>query len=127
MKADERVPLTKIQLYSWMILFVMTGAGWFFGEGPQLAGSIMTGGLVANISFWLLKKDLTRLLQGELAAVKARFFIKYYARLAVIAVILFMVIRYRNVNLVGLLAGLSTVFISIATVAVLNTRKGSNI
>jgi hypothetical protein len=127
MRVDERLTLKKIQLYSWVILLIMTGSGWFFAEGNLIAGSIIIGGIVANISFWLLEKDLSRLLQGELAAVKARFFIKYYARLAVVAVVLFLIIRYRAVDIMGLLAGLSTVFISIAVVAVLNSRKGSNI
>ena len=125
MKADEQVSLKKIQLYSWLILILMAGTGWLFTEKPLLAGSMIIGGLIANISFWLIKRDLTRLLQGELAAVKAKFFIKYYARMAVIAGILFVIIKYRTVNVIGLLAGLSTIFISIAVVAVL--RKGSNI
>ena len=127
MKADEQATLKEIQLYSWTILLIMTGTGWFLTEDHLVAGAIVIGGLIANISFWLLKKDLTRLLQGELAAVKARFFIKYYARLAVITIILFLIVRYGAVHIMGLLAGLSTVFISIATVAVLKTRKGSNI
>ena len=125
MKADEQVSLKKIQLYSWVIMLIMTGAAWLFAEGPRLASSMMIGGLIANVSFWLLKRDINRLLQGELAAVKARFFIKYYARMAVVAGILFVIIRYRTVSVIGLFAGLSTIFISITLVAIL--RKGSNI
>ena len=127
MKTDTRVSLKKIQLYSWVILLVMTCTGWLFAEGPLMAVSIMIGGLVANISFWLLERDLTRLLQGELTAVKASFFVKYYARLAAITVIIFLLIKFSTVNIVGLLTGLSTIFISIATVAALGSRKGSNI
>jgi hypothetical protein len=82
--------------------------------------------VVANLSFWLLKRDLTGLLRGELAAVKPRFFIKYYARLAVITVMLFLVIKYNAVQVIGLLVGLSTVFISIALVAIDNLRKELN-
>jgi hypothetical protein len=63
------------------------------------------------------------LLKGELAAVKVRFFIKYYARLALIAVVLFLVIRHGAVHVIGLLVGLSTVFISIAAVALDSVRK----
>ena len=127
MKADEQATLKEIQLYSWTILLIMTGTSWFLTKDQLVAGAIVIGGLIANISFWLLKKDLTRLLQGELAVVKARFFIKYYVRLAVITIILFLIVRYGAVHIMGLLTGLSTVFISIAAVAVLNTRKGSNI
>ena len=127
MKADEQATLKEIQLYSWTILLVMTVTGWILIKDQLWAGSIAVGGLIANISFWMLKKDLTRLMQGELASVKARFFIKYYVRLAVLTIILFLIIRYGAVHILGLLAGLSTVFISIVTVAALKTRKGSNI
>ena len=126
MKVDERVTLKKVQLYSWAGLLVMIATGWLLSKDLHVAGSIAIGGLIANISFWLLKRDLTSLLKGELAAVKARFFIKYYARLAVLAVTLFVIIRYGTVHIIGLLAGLSTVFISILAVAVSKARTGSS-
>ena len=117
--------LRQVQLFSWLVLGIMLVFGRLFFE-PLLVRSLFAGGVVANLSFWLLKRDLTGLLRGELAAVKPRFFIKYYARLAVITVVLFLVVKYNAVQVIGLLVGLSTVFISIALVAIDNLRKELN-
>jgi hypothetical protein len=117
--------LRQVQLFSWIVLGIMLVLGRLFFE-PLLVRSLFAGGVVANLSFWLLKRDLTGLLRGELAAVKPRFFIKYYARLAVITVMLFLVVKYNAVQVIGLLVGLSTVFISIALVAIDNLRKELN-
>jgi hypothetical protein len=125
MAETEPDQLRMVQLFSWVVLGILLGlAGVFFG--PLMVRAVLVGGLLANLSFWLLKRDLSRLLQGELVAVKPRFFIKYYARLVLITVILFLVIRYNVVHVIGLLAGLSTVFVSIAVVAIDSARKEIN-
>lgn len=116
MTKDEALPLRRIQLWNWVLLVVMAGsaAAWF---GTSVARGVLVGGVLANSSFWLLKRDLSRLLEGELAAVKVRFFVKYYARLSLLAVLLFIMVKYGSLNIPGLLAGLSVVFLSIAGVA----------
>ena len=126
MAINEQKTLRTVLLFSWVLLGIMTVIGWLVLD-VLFVRSLLVGGLVANVSFWLLQRDLSRLLQGDLTAVKARFFIKYYARLAVIAVILFLVIKFGAVNLIGLLVGLSTVFVSIAAVAINSARKEINI
>ena len=125
MDVSEQNTLRMVQIISWVLLGIMLVLGWLFFE-PLFVKSLFVGGFLANTSFWLMKRDLTRLLKGELAAVKPQFFIKYYARLAVITVILFLVIKYGAVHVIGLLAGLSTVFISISAVAIDSARKKLN-
>ena len=122
----DQQPLRTVLLYSWILLGFMLAVGWLVFD-VLIVRSLLVGGLLANLSFWLMKRDLTRLLQGELAAVKVRFFIKYYARLALITLVLFLVIRHGAVHVIGLLVGLSTVFISIAAVAIDSARKELNI
>ncbi|MFC1844469.1 ATP synthase subunit I [Thermodesulfobacteriota bacterium] len=109
---DEYFSLHKMGRLNWLLLLVMTAASGLF-ISPYFAKGLFIGGLIANISFILLKKDITRVLSGPLNAAKGRFLIKYYVRLTVLAVILFFLVRYRSVHLVGLLVGLSTVVISI--------------
>lgn len=116
MTTEEALPLRRIQLLNWVLLVLLTGvAAAFFGI-PS-ARAVLVGGLLANSSFWLLKRDLSRLLVGELAAVKVRFFIKYYARLALLALLIFVLVKYASLNIPGLLVGLSVVFLSISGVA----------
>jgi hypothetical protein len=110
--ANEYFSLKKMERLNWLLLAGMIAAGGFF-VSPYFAKGLFIGGLIANISFLLLKKDITRVLSGPLNAAKGRFLIKYYIRLTVLALILFFLVRYRSIHLVGLLIGLSTVVISI--------------
>ncbi|MDF1577373.1 MAG: ATP synthase subunit I [Desulfobulbales bacterium] len=126
MARNELGLLAMVQLASWVLLAVMVVVGWF-GFAPLVGKSLLVGGVLANLSFWLLKRDLLGLLRGELTAVKARFFIKYYTRLFILAVLLFLIIRSGVLQIAGLLIGLSTVFVSVTVVAVAGVRKELNI
>ena len=119
---DEYFPLQKMGRLNWLLLIVMTAAGGLF-ISPSFAKGLFIGGLIANISFTLLKKDITKALNGPLSAAKGRFLIKYYIRLTALAVILFFLVKYRSIHLVGLLVGLSTVVISIGIMVAGAARK----
>jgi hypothetical protein len=107
---------------NWLLLAGMTATGGLFVT-PHFGAGVLIGGLLANTSFILLKKDITGILSGPLNAAKGRFFIKYYIRLTVLALILFFLVRYKAVHLVGLLLGLSTVVISIGIMVAGAARK----
>jgi hypothetical protein len=109
---------------NWLLLIAMTVAGWFIFS-PHFAKGLFLGGLIANTSFSLLRKDLTRALSGPLQSAKVRFLLKYYIRLTVLAIILFFLIRYRAVHIIGLLVGLSTVVISIGIMVAEAAKKVS--
>ena len=110
--SDEYFPLHRMGRLNWLLLLVMTAGGGLF-ISPYFAKGLFIGGLIANISFILLKKDITRALSGPLNAAKGRFLIKYYIRFTILALILFFLVKYKSIHLVGLLVGLSTVVISI--------------
>lgn len=109
---DFDFPLLTVQVLNWLLLLVMVVAGWaavsaFFAKG------VLVGGLLANGSFFILKRDLARIMAGPLQIAKVRFFIKYYVRLSVLAVILYFLVRYHAVHVIGMVIGLSTVVLSI--------------
>lgn len=114
--------LKKVQIFNWLLLVIMTGAGWLIFSA-FIAQSIFIGGMIANISFGFLKKDLVKVLSGPLEVTKIRFFMKYYARLAVVVVILFFLVKYQKVHVIGLLLGLSTVLASIGVTVTGAARK----
>ncbi len=114
-KDTYEFPLAKLQIINWVLLIFMTLASWSIIT-PYFAKGVLVGGILANTSFIFLKKDLVRILAGPLHSAKARFFLKYYVRLAVLALILFMLVRYQIVHVVGLVTGLSTVVLSIGFV-----------
>jgi hypothetical protein len=119
---DEYFPLDRMGRMNWLLLLGMTAAGGFL-ISRSFAMGLLVGGLITNISFILLKKDITRILSGPLNAAKGRFLIKYYIRLTVLALILFFLVKYAPIHLIGLLVGLSTVVISIGIMVAGAARK----
>ena len=119
---DAYFPLDRMGRLNWLLLVFMTAAGGFF-VSPYFAKGLFTGGLIANISFILLKKNITRVLSGPLNSAKGRFLIKYYIRLTVLSLILFFLVKYQAIHLVGLMVGLSTVVISIGIMVAGAARK----
>lgn len=119
---DEALPLRKIQWLSWILLGLLVGGAVVF-FGVAIAWAVLVGGVLANASFWLLKRDLLGVLAGDLAGVKVRFFVKYYARFSLLALLLFLQVKYGSLNIPALLVGLSVVFLSIAGVAVAGAIK----
>ena len=119
---DSPFSLGKVEVVSWSLLLIMAAAGWV-AYSPAIAKSILVGGLLANVSFRFLKMDLLKVMAGPLSAAKVRFFIKYYIRLTMLAVVLYFLIRYRAVNVPGMLIGLSTVVLSILFVVTSAARQ----
>jgi hypothetical protein len=116
------VSLTKVMLFNWLLLGVLTGLAWLGYSGFH-ARSVFIGGAIANVSFLFLKRDLLKLLAGPLEAVKPLFFMRYYLRLFVVVGVLFLLVRFRMVHTPALLVGLSTVLLGIG-LAVMVAAKG---
>jgi hypothetical protein len=120
--SDAYFPLDRMGRRNWLLLAAMTAAGGLF-VSPAFGQGVFIGGLITNISFILLKRDITRVLSGPLNAAKGRFLIKYYIRLTLLALLLFFLVKYKSIHLIGLLVGLSTVVISIGIMVAGAARK----
>jgi hypothetical protein len=117
-------PIHKVQLFSWALLVAFSVVAWLLFS-VKIAEGVLIGSLIANLSFLVLKKDLTKIFQGPVQLAKVRFFIKYYLRLFVLAVVLYMLVRYHQVHVIGLLAGLSTVVVGILFTAIDLLKKNA--
>jgi hypothetical protein len=114
--------LKKIQVLNWLLTAAMGLAAWLiFSE--NIGRAIFLGGVIAACSFSWLQRDLSRLFSGPLTMLKGRFFIKYYARLSFLALILFWLISYYRIHVLGMLAGLSVVMLSIAVTAIGEAKR----
>ena len=120
--APGEVSLTKVMVFNWLLLAALTGLGWLGYSGFH-ARSVFIGGAIANLSFLFLKRDLLRLLAGPLEAVRPLFFMRYYLRLSVVVGVLFLLVRYQLVHILALLAGLSTVLLSIGLAVMVAARS----
>ena len=128
---DETVLLGTIQSFSWILLAVLVAGCWYLFPGPP-ALSVLLGGLLANGSFILLRRDVLRFMEDFVSAgenrktvkrmVKVRLILNFYARLAVLGVILYLLSISVTINMVGLAVGLSTIMISVIAVVL---SKGS--
>lgn len=123
--------LKYIMQFSLLLLAVFVGIGGFVVSWA-FAQSIFVGGVLANGSFYLLKKDIEQLIArvsaagGSLRAVKRiekiRFFLKFYARLIVLGLLLFILATKINIDMIGLVIGLSTVMLSVIVVVLSKGR-----
>lgn len=114
--------LQRIEFASWLLLLFLCLTGVLFAAS-YVTTSILVGGIIANSSFGWLKKDLTRLFAGSLASIKARFFIRYYIRLSALVALLFVLVKTQTVHALGLLIGLSTVFLGVLITLIFETKR----
>lgn len=121
--------LQKMQVVSWLYLAVMiVGALLFFSW--TVAWSILAGGIIAILSFWVSQRDLTGFLDSLVTnpdktekEAKARFgksgfLLRFWIRFAIIGVAVLLLIRYSSINTFGLILGLSTIVFTVTFTAV---------
>jgi len=112
----------RVILFSLFLLGVLV-AGSYGVYGESFACSILIGGLLVNGSFWLLKKDAQRLMQRLSEAdgsrdniEKTRFFLRSFARLLVLGLLLFVLASQVTINVIGLTLGFATVMVSVVII-----------
>ncbi len=91
-----------------------------------MARSVFAGGILAGGSFFLLKKDIEQMIgrvsragqefKAVKTAEKIRFLLKFYARIIVLGLLLFVLVTKVNINMIGLAVGLSTIMLSVIIV-----------
>jgi hypothetical protein len=131
--AVEAQLVWRVMIFSGLLLVVLTTGSWYI-SGWFFARSVLIGGLLVNGSFWLLKTDVQRLMQrvggvdgnpgSAFTFEKTRFFLKFYARLVVLGLLLFVVASQVAINVIGLTLGLTTVVFSVVIIG-LSTGRGS--
>lgn len=115
----------QVILFSLLLLGVLVVGSWYFYDW-LFARSILIGGLLVNGSFWLLKKDAQRLIQRLSEAdgdagpsgnfEKTRFFLRSFARLVVLGLLLFVLASQVTINVIGLTLGFATVMVSVVII-----------
>ena len=119
----------RVMIGSLVLLIVLVACSWCIYSW-SFAQSVLLGGLLVNCSFWLLRMDAQRLMQrlgqteGNVVSgfEKTRFFLRCYARLAVLGLLLFVLASQMTINVIGLVLGLTTVMFSVVIIG-LSTGK----
>ena len=122
--AEKLVSLQKMQVVSWVVLVVLT-CGSAIVISLSFAWSVFVGGVISICSFWVSNKDVVSLIdavssQPSVEARKASatqgqkgYLLKFWLRIVLIGVVLFLLIKSKAVNIFGLILGLSTVVLAI--------------
>ncbi len=118
------ISLKQVQLLSFAFLVVLVGGSWLIMSWG-FAQSVLVGGFIAIASFFSGHRDIASFLatfeppgEGEeekkkKGSGKSVFIIKFWLRLALIAVILLFFVKSGRADVIGLLLGLSTVVFAI--------------
>ncbi len=130
---ENVLSLQKMQVMSWIYLLVLTIGSWIFVSW-SFAGAVLIGGIISIVSFLFSQKDAVGFLDSfapdqdkdnekkKIKKIKTGLVIKFWFRLLIIGVILFLLIRSHKVNVVGLIVGLSTVMFTV-TITLLNVAR----
>ena len=117
------ISLKQVQILSLGFLAALTLGSWLIMSWP-FAQSVLVGGVIAIASFYSGHRDIASFLKtfeppeegkekDKKGSGKSGYIIKFWLRLALIAVILLFFIRSGRADVIGLLLGLSTVVFAI--------------
>ncbi len=124
------VILRMVQQFNLVIIAVFTVGSWYIIDW-NLAQSVLIGGVLASISFFLLKRDAEQLMDQVAAAgqvlslkglARSSFILKFNGRLVVLGLLLYVLTTKININIIGLVIGLSTVMLSVIIVVLTRGR-----
>jgi hypothetical protein len=113
----------KIEVGNWLVLAAAVIISSLFLPYEYVLG-VLAGGLVSIANFYWLARDLK--VAFERFADRARPFIvmKFYARLLITGVVLYLVITQLHVSVIGLVIGLSLVMFNIViTIIAMNVKN----
>jgi len=123
--------LRMVQRFNLLMVAVFTLGCWYIVDWT-LARSVLIGGMLAGGSFFLLKRDIEQLInrvaeageqvKGVKKLEKVRFFLKFYARLFILGLLMYVLTTKVSVNMIGLVLGLSTVMLSVVIVVLARGR-----
>ena len=117
---EEALSLKRLLVLSWVYLVVLVTGSWVF-HSWSLAWAVLAGGLVSVTSFWFSYRDLKRFLDSlvsgqdieggtdKVGNTKRDFILKFWLRIIAIGLVLLLLIAGSDVNVLGLLLGLTTV------------------
>ena len=114
--------LTFVTRSNWVLLVSTSLLGLVMTSAPFALG-IIFGGLIVTINFHLLARTLKKALAPPHLASPNVVLIKYYIRFIISGVILFLLIRLKVVNPLGLFVGLSVVVASITLATMVELKK----
>lgn len=121
----------RVMIFSGLLTAVLAIGGWYI-FGWCFSRSVLIGGILVNVSFWLLKTDIKQLMErvgneegsqgASFTLERTRFFLKFYARLVVLGLLLIVLASQAAIDVIGLTLGLTTVMFSVVIIGLSTGR-----
>jgi hypothetical protein len=86
---------------------------------------VLLGGFISIVNFYWMDRSLRSAFERNTGNIKGLVVGKYFLRLALTAIVLYFLIAYKTVNIIGLLIGLSVVMINIIVMVITNLTKNN--
>lgn len=114
---------------SWVYLFMLVAGSWIISSW-SFAWAVLAGGIISILSFWFSHRDVITFINsitpdqgntdGEDNSKKSKkgFILKFWLRIFAIGLVLLGLIKFGNVNIFGLILGLTTVVFTVTSTAV---------
>jgi small-conductance mechanosensitive channel len=121
----------RLKIASWVVLAGLVAAGYLAG-GREFALGVLVGGLLVVVNFHLLHRFLKGTLekaqvdQESKGRTQAFFAAKQLLRFTGLVAVVFLLIRYGWVNVLGLVLGLSTVALTLTLLGLYEATKIKN-
>lgn len=120
--------LAKMQRLSWLVLAVLI-AGSTLVVSPAFGLAVLVGGLLSIASFFVSIRDIMGLVdnitstpipdqrQARAQQGQKGYLLRFWLRLLLLGVVLAVLIKWRLVDIFGMILGLSTVVVSVTLIA----------
>ncbi|MBN1471818.1 MAG: ATP synthase subunit I [Syntrophaceae bacterium] len=124
-------PLQKrIELTNWIILAIIFSIALIFSlfkfVSFEFALGILLGGFISIVNFFWMERGLRKFFGRNTDYIKGHQIVgKYIFRIIVTGIVLYFLIAYKTVNVIGLIIGLSVVVINIITTAIISLTKNN--
>lgn len=118
---EDALSLKRMAGLSWLYLIVLAIGSWVLSSWA-FAWAVLAGGIISITSFLVSYRDVRVFLDSvgpqrqsaeNVKKIKKGFIVKFWLRLFLIGLILFILIRYSGINVFGLVLGLTTVVFTI--------------
>jgi hypothetical protein len=122
--------LNEGNIFSWLVggsllVSAVAGAACAALVSAPFGGALFVGGLLATANFLWMRRGLEAALQLQPRNASRFAVLRYLLRLAIMAVVLYLLIVRVGVDIFGLLVGLSVLVLNITAFSIyLSTRKG---
>jgi len=121
----EKAPLQrKLEITNWVVLALLLLGSVVLQSFPFSLG-VLLGGVISIVNFYWLYQDLQNSFQRLMDGSRTSILLKYCLRLALTAVLLYLIIAYRFADVLGLLLGLSIVIINIVFTVIMTFHKNN--